>query len=451
MKKLAIVLLCSVLASGISHAQVRVESSWFSNVAVGIVNPLPVSSQDRTATPFGEALFTATSAGCVTGLVVRDTATHWSYFGQAVILILIQIGGLGVVTVAASLSMIAGKKLSLKQQSTMQESISAPKIGGVAKFTGFVVKTTFIIETVGAALLMPVMISRFGASGIWRSFFHSISAFCNAGFDLMGTPDGQYQSMTSFSSAAYVNAVIILLIIIGGIGFITWEDVAKHKLRIKRYRMQSKVVLVTSAILIILPALFFFFTEYSALPVGERTASSLFQSVTTRTAGFNTKDLTTLSGAGRIIFIVLMLVGGSPGSTAGGMKTTTLAVLTSNLVAVIRRRDDTHFFGRRIDQSVTKNAAAVFIMYLFLFLAGGTAISMIEGIPIGACLFETASAVGTVGLTLGITTSLGNASRIIIMVLMFLGRVGALTMIYAALTGRDRKASRYPLENITVG
>ncbi len=412
---------------------------------------LPVSSQNRTATPFGTALFTATSAGCVTGLVVRDTATHWSYFGQAIILVLIQIGGLGVVTVAASLSMMAGKKLSLKQQSTMQESISAPKIGGVAKFTGFVIKTTFIIEFIGAALLMPVMIPRFGAAGIWRSFFHSISAFCNAGFDLMGTPDGRYQSLTSFSAAAYLNVVVILLIVIGGIGFITWEDVAKHKFRVKRYRMQSKVVLVTSAILILLPAVFFFFTEYSSLPVGERTASSFFQSVTTRTAGFNTRDLASLSGAGRILFIVLMLIGGSPGSTAGGMKTTTLAVLFSNLIAVIRRRDETHFFGRRIDQSVTRNAAAILIMYVFLFLAGGTAISMIEGLPIGECLFETASAVGTVGLTLGITPSLGAVSRTIIMILMFLGRVGALTMIYAALSGSDRKTSRYPLENITVG
>ena len=412
---------------------------------------LPISTRDRSATPFGEALFTATSAGCVTGLVVHDTATHWSYFGQAVILVLIQIGGLGVVTVAASLSMIAGKKLSLKQQSTMQESISAPKLGGVTKFTGFVVKTTFIIEAVGAALLMPVMIPKFGAAGIWRSFFHSISAFCNAGFDLMGTPDSKFQSLTSLSDAAYFNAVIILLIIIGGIGFITWEDVAKHKFRVKRYRMQSKVVLVTSAILIILPALFFFFTEYASSSTGERVTSSFFQSVTTRTAGFNTRDLASLSGASRVLFIVLMLIGGSPGSTAGGMKTSTVAVLFSNLIAVIRRRDDTHFFGRRIDQSVVKNAAAIFMMYLTLFLTGGAAISMIEGLPIGECLFETASAVGTVGLTLGITPTLGIASRIIIMVLMFLGRVGALTMIYAALSGSSNKASRYPLENITVG
>jgi len=412
---------------------------------------LPISSKDRSATPFGESLFTATSAACVTGLVVRDTATHWSYFGQAVILVLIQIGGLGVITVAASLSMLAGKKLSLKQHSTMQESISAPKIGGVAKFTGFVVKTTFIIEFIGAALLMPVMIPRFGAAGIWRSFFHSISAFCNAGFDLMGTPDGKFTSLTSYSASAYVNVVIMLLIIIGGIGFITWEDIARHKFRIRRYRMQTKVVLVMSAVLIILPAIMFFFTEYSSSPTGERIAGSLFQSVTTRTAGFNTKDLASLSGAGRMVFIILMLIGGSPGSTAGGMKTTTAAVLFSNLVAVIRRRDDTRFFGRRIDQPVIKNAAAIFIMYVSLFLAGGAAISLIEGLPIGECLFEAASAVGTVGLTLGITPALGAVSRIILMILMFLGRVGALTLIYAALSSSDKKTSRYPLENITVG
>ena len=411
---------------------------------------LPFSSASGDATPFGEALFTATSAACVTGLVVHDTATYWSAFGQAVILVLIQIGGLGVVTVASSLTVLAGKKVSLRQRSTMQEAMSTHKIGGVVKFTGFVVKCTFAVELIGAAALAPVFISKFGASGIWKAVFHSVSAFCNAGFDLMGTKGGEYASLTSFSDNWYINSVIMILIVVGGIGFLTWRDVADHKFRIKKYSMQSKVVLVTSALLIILPALYFFFGEYSSLPAGERAASSLFQSVTTRTAGFNTADLTTLGGAGRVFMIVLMLIGGSPGSTAGGMKTTTFAVLLSSSFAVFRRRSDSQFFGRRISTEVVKNASAVFMMYITLFLAGGAVISVTEGIPIGKCLFETASAVGTVGLTLVNTPALGALSRAVLIALMFLGRVGALTMVYAALSGA-RVPSRCPLEDITVG
>ena len=412
---------------------------------------LPVSTREGVSTPFNEALFTATSAACVTGLVVHDTATYWSAFGQAVILVLIQIGGLGVVTVASSLTMIAGKRLSLKQRSTMQEAMATHKLGGVAKFTGFVIKATFITEFIGAAALAPVFCKEFGASGVWKAVFHSISAFCNAGFDIMGVKGAEYSSLTSYASSTYINIVIMLLIVVGGIGFLTWEDVVKQKFHIKRYRMQSKVVLATSAVLIILPALFFFFGEYSSLSSGERIITSLFQSVTTRTAGFNTADLTSLSGVGRLLMICLMLIGGSPGSTAGGMKTTTFAVLLSNLTSVFRRREDSRFFGRRIDTSVVKNASAVFIMYVSLFLVGGTAISLAEGLPIGMCLFETASAVGTVGLTLGITPALGLFSKTIIIILMFLGRVGALTLVYAALSSGEKKVSRYPLENITVG
>ena len=411
---------------------------------------LPFASSSGEATPFGTAIFTATSAACVTGLVVRDTATYWSAFGQAVILVLIQIGGLGVVTVASSLTVLAGKKVSLRQRSTMQEAMSTHKIGGVVRFSSFVVKATFAVEAIGAAALMPVFIGRFGVSGIWKAVFHSISAFCNAGFDLMGTKGGEYASLTSYASDGYVNAVIMILIVVGGIGFLTWRDVADHKFRIKKYSMQSKVVLVTSAILIIIPAAYFFFGEYSALPAGERAASSLFQSVTTRTAGFNTADLTTLGGAGRVFMIVLMLIGGSPGSTAGCMNTTTCAVMLASSFSVFRRRNDSQFFGRRISTEVVKNASAVFMMYITLFLAGGTVISIAEGIPIGTCLFETASAVGTVGLTLGITPTLGILSRIVLIILMFLGRVGALTMVYAAVSG-SKVQSRCPLEDITVG
>ena len=420
-------------------------------IAGALLLMLPISSVSGRVTPFGEALFTSVSAGCVTGLVVHDTATYWSVFGQVVILVLIQIGGLGVVTCAASISMIVGKKISLGERGTMQEAISAHKIGGIVKFTNFVIKAVFTVEAIGAVLLAPAFCSEFGASGIWRAVFHSISAFCNAGFDLMGTAGHEFASLTSYSANVYVNVVLMLLIITGGIGFLTWEDVVTHRHHLKRYRMQSKVALTISAVLIVVPAAIYFFAEYAGEPFSKRLIESLFQSVTTRTAGFNTADLTALSGAGRILMICLMLVGGSPGSTAGGMKTTTLAVLLSNAHSVFRRREDPHFFGRRIDASVVKNASAIFVLYTALFTCGAAVISMAEGLPVGTCLFETASAVGTVGLTLGITPTLGLLSRIILMGLMFFGRVGALTVVYAAASGVPKKLSRYPQGDITVG
>ena len=412
---------------------------------------LPISSNSNTVTPFNQTLFTATSAVCVTGLVVQDTATYWSGFGQAVILVLIQIGGLGVITMLAMFAMISGKRLSLSQRNTMQSAISAPMIGGIVRLTRFVVKGTVIIELAGAILLMPVFIIDHGPKGIWMAFFISISAFCNAGFDIMGTPDSKFSSMTSYASHPYVNVVLMLLIIIGGISFMTWRDFVTHKFRFKRYRLQSKVILITSAVLIFVPAVVFFFSDYADLPIGHRIISSLFQSVTTRTAGFNTEDLTALTRISQALFLVLMLIGGSPGSTAGGMKTTTVAVLFSNAIASFRRKEDPEIFGRRIGAGAVKTAATILMMYVTLSFSGAAIISAIEGLPLNVGLFETASAVGTVGLTLGITPSLGLASQIVLMVLMFLGRVGGLTVIYAAISGANKKLSKLPQEDITVG
>ncbi len=412
---------------------------------------LPISSKSGTATPFNEALFTSTSAVCVTGLVVQDTATYWSLFGQSVILMLIQIGGLGVITVAVSFALLSGRKITLMQRSTMQEAISAPKVGGIVRLTGFVLKATFLLEVVGAAAMMPVFIKDFGSNGIWMAFFHSVSAFCNAGFDIMGTADAKYASLTSYVANPVINVTVMLLIIIGGIGFLTWEDIYTNKHHFKRYRMQSKVILTTTAILILLPAVFFFFADFADMPIKERTFSSLFQSITPRTAGFNTADLTLMTGAGQAIIIVLMLIGGSPGSTAGGMKTTTFAVLFANALAGFRRKEDPQLFGRRIENGAVKNAATILMLYVTLFFSGAVIISVAEGLPIGTCLFETASAVGTVGLTMGITPSLGIISRCVLMTLMFLGRVGGLTLIYAALSGTHKKLSKLPQEKITVG
>ena len=412
---------------------------------------LPIASSDRTAASFSDALFTATSAVCVTGLVVRDTATCWSGFGQAVILALIQIGGMGVVTVAVAIAMISGKKISLKQRSTMQEAISAHKVGGIVHLTGFIIRVTVFFELAGALLLAPGFCKEFGfPKGIWYAVFHSISAFCNAGFDLMGTR-APYSSLTSFAGAPLINAVIMTLIIVGGIGFLTWDDIRTNHLRFQRYRMQSKIILLTSALLIVLPGLYFFFFEFSSLPVKERILESLFQAVTPRTAGFNTADLTAISQTGSAVIIALMLVGGSPGSTAGGMKTTTLAVLLSTAVSVFRQREYAHFFGRRIEDRTVRNAITILMMYLVLFLAGGLILSRLESLPLLVCLFETASAIGTVGLTMGITPALGQVSRLILILLMFVGRVGGLTLIFSAVSGSRGNTARLPQEKLTVG
>lgn len=412
---------------------------------------LPVSSKAGIITPFNEALFTSTSAVCVTGLVVQDTATYWSWFGQGIILVLIQIGGLGVITIAVLFALLSGRKISLMQRSVMQEAISAPKVGGIVRLTGFVLKGTFLVEFTAAFIMMPVFVKDFGAKGIWMAIFHSISAFCNAGFDLMGTENVKYASLTSYISHPLINITIMLLIIIGGIGFLTWEDILKNKYRIKSYRMQTKVILTTSLLLILFPAFFFFFRDFADMPMQERIFSSLFQAVTPRTAGFNTADLTMMTEDGLGIVIALMLVGGSPGSTAGGMKTTTLAVLIANTLACFRRREDAQMFGRRIENSTVKNAATIFMMYIVLFFGGAIVISAVEDLSFSTCLFETASAIGTVGLTLGITPRLGVISQIILMILMFLGRVGGLTLIYAALSGSDKKISKLPQEKMMVG
>lgn len=416
-----------------------------------ILLTLPFSTRDGHGALFSDALFTATSAVCVTGLVVQDTATYWSTFGQAVIIALIQIGGMGVVTVAIAISSFSGKQISLKQRSTMQEAISAHKVGGIVRLTGFIIKMTIIFELLGAVIMAPTFCKEFGVlKGIWYAVFHSISAFCNAGFDLMGTKT-PYSSLTYFVDNPVINFVIMSLIIIGGIGFMTWDDIKVNKHHVRKYRMQSKVILITTVLLISLPALYFFLFEFGDKPMGERIWSSLFQSVTPRTAGFNTVDLTQISETGTAITIMLMLIGGSPGSTAGGMKTTTLAVLFSTAISVFRRREHTHFFGRRVNDDTIRNAATILMMYVILFLTGGFLISHIESLPLLTCLYETASAIGTVGLTLGITPNLGIASQIILIVLMYIGRVGGLTLIFSALSGNQGNTAQLPQEKITVG
>lgn len=412
---------------------------------------LPVSTKTGECTPFLDALFTSTSAVCVTGLVIHDTATYWSNFGQSVIILLIQIGGLGVITVAGAFAILSGRKIGLMQRSTMQEAIAAPNVGGIVRRTGFILKTALAVELVGAVLLFPVFFREFGLlKGAWYSLFHSISAFCNAGFDLMGVK-APFSSLTDYADNPVISIVIALLIAIGGIGFLTWEDIRTNGLHFQKYRMQSKVILTVTGALILIPTIYFFLFEFTQAPMGERVLLSFFQAVTPRTAGFNTADLTAMSETGQFVIIILMLIGGSPGSTAGGMKTTTFAVLLANTLAVFRRREHPSFFNRRLSNEVVSQASTILIMYLVLFLTAGLVISRVENLPVLTCLFETASAIGTVGLSLGITPQLSSISHLLLIALMFFGRVGGLTLIFAALSHVQGNSARLPQERITVG
>ena len=415
---------------------------------------LPIASKGLGGTSFLDALFTSTSAVCVTGLIVHDTATYWTAFGQVVIIALIQVGGMGVVTVAVAIAMVSGKKIGLKERSTMQDAISAPKVGGIVRFTGFILKGTFLVELTGAVLMAPWFIRDFGfLKGIWYAVFHSISAFCNAGFDLMGVRE-PFSSLTSYVGNPVINFTIMMLIVVGGLGFLTWEDIRTNKLCWRKYRMQSKVILTTTVLLIIIPAVIFYFCEFNGPQWqnhGTRILASLFQSVTPRTAGFNTVDLASMSEPGQLLMAILMLIGGSPGSTAGGMKTTTLAVILLSAWGVFCRKGDAQCYGRRISEETVRYAAVVMIMYLTLCVGGAIIISYVEGLPMLTCIYETASAIATVGLTLGVTPGLGPVSHIILILLMYCGRVGGLTLVYAAISGVKPHVSRLPQEKITVG
>ena len=417
---------------------------------------LPVSTRERVGASFFDALFTATSATCVTGLVVHDTATYWSGFGQAVILFLIQVGGMGVVTMAVAIFIFSGKRIGLKQRWVMQESISAPQVGGIVRQTRVILKTAFAIEGVGALILAVRFCPEFGPGrGLWYAVFHSISAFCNAGFDLMGT-QAPFSSLTGYTGDAAVNATVMLLIVVGGLGFLTWQDVSAHRFRFKDYRLQSKLILVTTAGLLLFGFLFFLLYEFrlpqwDSLPPSGKFLAAMFQSVTPRTAGFNTVDLARMSEPSKLLTILLMLTGGSPGSTAGGFKTTTFAVLMLSAIAVFRKRPSAQCFGRRVQDGVLQSACAIFLLYLLLFLAGGIVICCIDQVPLMDALFEAASAIGTVGLSLGGTARFSLPCRMILVFLMYFGRVGGLTMIYAFTAGSRAISSQFPQEQVTVG
>jgi len=412
---------------------------------------LPVSSRSGEFTPFIDALFTATSASCVTGLIVYDTATHWSLFGKIIIIAMIQCGGLGVVTMIAVFTQVAGKKIGLRDRATLQNALSAPQIGGIVKLTSFIFKGTVIIEMIGALLMFPSFMKDFGVTkGIYYSIFHSISAFCNAGFDLMGDVS-KFSSLTKYQSDIMINITIMLLILIGGLGFLIWRDVVNYKFDFKRYSTQTKIVFLMSTVLVVFPSVLFFFTEFSTLNIKTRVLSSVFQAVTPRTAGFNTIDYTKFSDNGIAMTIILMLIGGGSGSTAGGIKMTTIFILVATMCSVLKQDKEVAIFKKRIEPDIIKNAVAVFALDIFLFIVGSMIISGIEGFSLKETMFECASAVATVGLTLGITPHLGIISKILLICMMYIGRVGGITLIFAAVNPKNNGNARYPKEQVAVG
>ena len=417
---------------------------------------LPFSTREWGGASFTDALFTATSATCVTGLVVHDTATYWSQFGQLVILVLIQVGGMGVVTMAVAIFIFSGKRISLKQRWVMQESISAPQVGGIVRMTGFILKTAFTIEGVGALILAFRFCPEFGLGrGLWYAVFHSVSSFCNAGFDLMGAK-APFASLTGYAGDIAVNVTIMLLIVVGGLGFLTWQDISTRHFRFREYRLQSKLILVTTAGLLLVAFLFFLLYEFrlpqwDSLSPTEKVLAAMFQSVTPRTAGFNTVDLAQMSEPGQLLIVFLMLIGGSPGSTAGGFKTTTFAVLVLSAIAVFKKQRSAQCCGRRVQDGALQSACAIFLLYLLFFLAGGSFICCIDQVPLMDALFEAASAIGTVGLSLGGTARFSLPCRMILVFLMYFGRVGGLTMIYAFTAGNRTLSSQFPQEQVTVG
>ena len=441
---------------GLTPAKVIIYGFMLQILLGALLLSLPFATRDGQGAALMDALFTAASATCVTGLVIHDTWSYWSGFGQAVILLLIQVGGMGVVTMAIAVSAFTGKRIGLRQRFVMQEAIAAPQVGGIVRLTRFILKTTLILEGAGALLLSLRYCPRYGLlEGAWMAVFHAISAFCNAGFDLMGR-DQAFSSLTGQTGDPLVNLVIMGLIVVGGLGFFLWEDLRENNFRLKRCRLQTKIALSATGLLILLPALFFYFWEFSqpawaAMEPGERLFASLFQAVTPRTAGFNSVDLTLLHDTSILVMIALMLIGGSPGSTAGGMKTTTFAVLLLCVRSFFRKDPAVQCFNRRISPEILRGAMTIFTLYLLLALTGGALISCLEGQDLGAAIFEAASALGTVGLSLGITSSLGAASKLILVGLMYFGRVGCLTMIYALAGNHQGANSQLPLEKITVG
>ncbi|MBE6807853.1 MAG: Trk family potassium uptake protein [Ruminococcaceae bacterium] len=416
---------------------------------------LPFSTCDGKGASFVSALFTAVSSSCVTGLVLHDTATYWTVFGQIVIISLIQLGGLGFMTVSLFAVQLFHKQTGLRERALLAESINTENLGGMRRLVRIIITGTIIFELSGALLFSIRFIPKFGfAKGIYFSIFHSISAFCNAGFDLMGGYSGEYSSFTAFSDDILVNTTIMLLIIIGGIGFLVWEDILKHRFHFKLYRLHTKIVLLTTVILIFGGALILWLFEINGInkdmPLKEQILTSLFGSVTARTAGFNTTDTALLSDSSKLFTSLLMFIGGSSGSTAGGVKTTTVAVILIYLASFVRGKEP-NCFSRKLNDSALKKAVTVIAINLIFALVGTFVISSTNGIAVTDSLFEAFSAMGTVGMTTGITRDLNTLSVLLLAFLMYCGRVGSISFALALFEKRSVPPVSYPTENITIG
>lgn len=445
-----------LIKSGMSYTQI-IALGYFLMVLTGaLLLMLPFAARSGERTDFLTALFTATTSTCVTGLVVADTATHWSLFGQLVILLLIQVGGMGFITMGVVFAMLLKKKITLSVRELVQESMNANQVGGMVRLVRQVFLGTMLIEGAGALLLSIRFIPQFGVKkGIYYSIFHAISAFCNAGIDLMGTVSGPYSSLTDYAADPLVSLVICALIIIGGIGFFVWGDVRKHKLHWKKYALHTKLALSMTFLLLFGGTLLFYLLEQKNtlehMNMGEGMLAAFFDAVTARTAGFNTTDTAALSSTSKLLTILLMLIGGSPGSTAGGIKTVTVMVLAVYVWSNLRSEKGCNVFGRRLLDDDIKKASNVLIISLMLAMTAALVMSAIETLPMEDIMFEVFSAIGTVGMTTGITRSLSTASRLILILLMYCGRIGSMSFALS-FTERKRVAPiQLPSEKVMIG
>lgn len=443
------------LKNKMSHAQ-AIALGFFLVILTGtLLLMLPFSSRSGETTGFLTALFTATSATCVTGLVVVDTFRHWTVFGQLVILLMIQVGGLGFMTIGVMFTMFLNKKISLRTRGLLQDSFNVLQVGGIVRLTKRIAYGTVIIEMLGTALLSIRFLPEFGVwKGFYYALFHSVSAFCNAGFDLMGGKEA-YSSFLYYSDDILVNVTIMSLIVIGGIGFIVWDDIMRHRFDIKSYRLHTKIVLSTTAILIIGGSILFYIFEKGNLMADmsfkEKVLTSMFSSVTARTAGFNTIDTASLASSSKQLTILLMFIGGSPGSTAGGVKTVTAAVLFLGIWSGMQNTRSCNVFGRRIEDAAFRKASTVVATNLFMAVLASIAICALQPLSSESVIFEVVSAIGTVGMSAGITRELGCISRIIIILLMFCGRIGSLSFAMSFTEKRKVVPVQQPVEQVMLG
>jgi len=428
---------------------------FFSIIVAGaLLLMLPFANRAGQSLSFLDSLFTATSATCVTGLVVADTWTQFNLLGQFILLVLIQVGGLGYMTMMLQASLLMGKKIGLRQRSVMMESVSAERLSDVLTLLRYILRGTAAIEGAGAVLLAFRFIPELGiARGIWYSVFHSISAFCNAGFDLMGFRE-PYSSLTYYVFDPLVNLTAVALILLGGLGFLVWRDVVEKGLHFRRYSLHSKLILTATVILTVGGTALFWWAErdnlLAGMDPGRQLLVSLFQAVSPRTAGFNTVDLAALTSGGGLLTIVLMFIGAGPGSTGGGVKITTVAVCLLTLFSYIRGKREVGAFNRRLDEEQIHRSAAAVTLYMTLAMTGGFLILATQPFPLQDALFEVFSAMSTVGLSTGITRDLSDLNRVVLIVMMYCGRIGSLSMLMA-LAERTAPRVKDPVEHITIG